>query len=197
MTENELRRVLSGLKIPAASTTARERARYRATLALGRPVAAPNSERAVWFWRWMAGALAVALAGALAWQARTRPAAPREDMAADQKILEQMQALFPRQVNAVVEDNGKVDLSVAQSPEVGSDQPIVVLFQRHGQMIRVLSYSGHKFCLPLDGREHCFEILAAAAGGVILEEDDRAWLTAGAPEIAGYSVRAQTLEASL
>ena len=197
MTENELRRILSGLKIPTASNIARERARHRAALALGRTETAPNSERAVWFWRLTAGALAVALTGVLTWQAWLRPDAPREDTAADQKILKQMQALFPRQVNAVVDDNGKVDLSVAQSPEVGSDQPIVVLFQRHGKMIRVLSYSGHKFCLPLDGHEHCFEILAAAAGGVILEEDDRAWLTAGAPEIAGYSVRAQTLEASL
>ncbi len=105
------------------------------------------------------------------------------------KSSSRCRCFFPRQVNAIVEDNGKVDLSVTQSPELGSDQPIVVLFQRHGQTIRVLSYSGHKFSLPLDGRERHFEILATSEGGVILEEDDQAWLLAGNPKIAGYSVR--------
>ena len=45
-----------------------------------------------------------------------------------------MQALFPRQVNAVVVNNGKVDLSVTQSPAVGSDQPIVVVFRRDDEI---------------------------------------------------------------
>ena len=197
MNEDELQQHLSHLKTPEVSEAARGRARFRATLALNRAEIASNAERAVVFWRWATGVLAIALAGALAWQMGSRPALPSEDIAADQKVLEQMQALFPRQVNAVVTDNGKVDLSVTQSPAVGSDQPIVIVFRRDDKIIRVLSYSGHRVCLPLGGREHCFEILATPSGGIILEEADKAWLTASKPEIAGFSVRAQTLEASL
>jgi hypothetical protein len=195
--DDELQRHLSHLKTPEVSDTARERARFRATLALNRAEVAQGAERAVVFWRWTTGVLAIALAGALTWQMWARPASPREDIAADQKVLEQMQALFPRQVNAVVVDNGKVDLSVTQSPAVGSDQPIVIVFRRDDKIIRVLSYSGHRVCLSLGGRDHCFEILATASGGIILEEADKAWLAASKPEIAGFSVRAQTLEASL
>ena len=197
MNDDELQRHLSHLQIPAIPDAARERARFRAALALNRTEAPPGAENAVVFWRWTTGVLAVALAGALAWQMWTRPTSSREDVAADQKVLQQMQALFPRQVNAVVVDNGKVDLSVTQSPAVGSDQPIVVVFRHDDRIIRVLSYSGHHVCLPLGGREHCFEILATTNGGVILEEADKAWLAATKPEIAGFSVQAQTLEASL
>jgi hypothetical protein len=195
--DDELRRVLSGLRIPSVSDAARARARHRSVLALGRTEAEPTVKPSELLWKWTAGALALALAFVLAWQFFSRPPVLRENIVADQKFLQQLQALFPRQVNAVVEDNGKVDLSVAQSPEVGSDQPIVILFRRQGQLIRVLSYSGHEFSLPLDGHEHRFEILATASGAVIIEEDNKAWLAASKPEIAGYSVRAQTLEASL
>jgi hypothetical protein len=197
VSDDELRRLLSSLKVPAASDAARERARYRSALVLGIAEAAPKATPAELFWKLTAGALAIALTCVLAWMVFLRSLTTHEDVATDQKILEQMQALFPRQVDAIVEDNGKIDLSVAQSPEVGTDQPIVVVFQRQGRLIRVLSYSGHKFSLPLDGREHHFEILATSEGGVILEENAEAWLVAGSPKIAGYSVRAQTLEASL
>jgi len=196
VSDNELRRCLDGLSVPTASGAARERARHRAALALGRDEAGADTPRNWFMWQW-AGALAVTVAFVLVWHVRTRTPAPGEDVAVDQKILQQMQALFPRQVNAVIEDNGNVSLAIAKSPEVGSDQPVVVLFRQNGRTIRVLSYSGHKVCLPLGGEERCFEILATVAGGVIIEGADKAWLASGKPEIAGYSVQAQTLEASL
>jgi hypothetical protein len=195
--DDELQRHLSHLQIPTVTNAARERARFRAALALNRAEVAPTAERAVVFWRWTTGMLAIALAVALTWQMWPHPSSSREDVAADQKVLQQMQALFPHQVNAVVVENGKVDLSVTQSPAVGSDQPIVIVFRRDDKIIRVLSYSGHHVCLPLGGREHCFEILATTNGGVILEEADNAWLAANKPEIAGFSVQAQSLEAPL
>jgi len=194
--DNELRRRLHGLRVPMASVAARERARHRAARALGRDTTGTDAPGNRFTWQW-AGALAVLVAFVLVWHVRPRTSTPEEDVATDQRILQQMQTLFPRQVNAVVEDNGRVSLAIAQSPEVGSDQPVVVLFRQNGRTIRVLSYSGHKVCLPLGGEERCFEILATAAGGVIIEGADKVWLASGKPEIAGYSVQAQTLEASL
>jgi hypothetical protein len=115
----------------------------------------------------------------------------------DREVLHQVEKLFPNQINAVVEENGKVDLLIAQSPMMGFDQPVLLVFKRGRDSIRVLSYSGHHVCLMLDKTENCFEILATPTGGIILESDDKVWLASEHPKVAGYSVRAQTLEASL
>src|SRR6202044_1999941 len=111
-------------------------------------------------------------------------AAP-ENLANDREILRQMEKLFPNQVNAVVEENGKVDLSVAQSPVVGADQPVLVVFNQGRETIRLLSYSGHRVCLMLGKNRNCFEILATPTGGIILEGEDRVWLASEHPHIAG------------
>jgi hypothetical protein len=80
---------------------------------------------------------------------------------------------------------------------VGSDQPVLVVFKQGQDTIRVLSYSGHRVCLMLGKTENCFDILATPTGGVILEGENKVWLASEHPEVAGYSLRAQTLEASL
>ncbi len=195
MNDDELQRQLRGFHVPESSASARERARHRALLALGVDAAAPDSARNRPVWAWGAlGAIVVVLLAV--WIGAAHHTAP-EDLAGDRKILQQMQLLFPGQVDAVVQENGKTSLSVAQSTVVGSDQPVVILFKQGTQTIRVLSYSGHSVCLALGGQESCFEILATAAGGVLLEGRNHVWNAADHPKIAGYSVRAQTLEESL
>ena len=195
MNDVELARELHRLKVPPASGSARERARHRALTAFGPGGTASDPAPRRLSWSWLAaGALAAVLLGTgLKWL--HSPA--REDLAGDRKILQQMQALFPHQVDAVVEENGKVDLSIAQAPVVGTDQPVVLLFRQGDRTIRVLSYSGHRVCVALDGGENCFEILATPAGGIILEGSDKVWIASEHPKIAGYTVHAQTLEAPL
>ena len=147
-------------------------------------------------WRWR-GVVAVALIiGCLPLLVPRHHSAP-ENLADDRKILDQVAKLFPNQVDAVVQRNGKTDLSLTDSSTLGSDQPVVVVFQRGKESIRVLSYSGHHVCLDLGNVHSCFEILETPNGGVILESDKGAWLSAQHPVVDGYSVRAHVLEASL
>lgn len=137
-----------------------------------------------------------ALASALAF-VYIQTSSKAEDVAGDRLILRQMQQLFPNQVDAVVVENGKVELSIAQSPTVGSDQPVVVVFKRGEDSIKVLSYSGHRICVALGGERNCFDILATPTGGVILEAADQVWLSSNHPVVAGYVVHAETLGARL
>jgi hypothetical protein len=122
---------------------------------------------------------------------------PAENLANDREILDQMEKLFPGQVEAVVQKNGKTELSIAQTPVVGYNQPLVVVFQRGTESIRVLSYSGHQVCIDLGATHNCFDILETPSGGVILEGQDQVWLASQHPVVNGYAVRAQSLEASL
>jgi hypothetical protein len=198
MNDDDLRQHLRKLVVPEASESAQARARHRVLIAFQQSGSLPTEEPAwkgfVWLWR---GAIALAFVIALLPFLFLKHHATRENLANDREVLQQMQKLFPDQVNAVVEENGKVDLSIAQSPVVGSDQPVLVVFKRGQESIRVLSYSGHRVCLMLGKTQNCFEILATPAGGVILEGEDKVWLASEHPEVAGYSVRAQSLEASL
>ncbi len=198
MTDNDLRRYLKKLPVPEALKSARDRARHRAIISFQQG-GSLQPEQSTWrgiIWNWR-GAVALAFVVGLLPLLSIQHHDTSENLANDRQILGQMQKLFPDQVNAVVEENGKVDLSVAQSPVIGSDQPVLVVFKHGSDMIRVLSYSGHRVCLMLGKEQKCFEILATTTGSVVLEGEDNVWLASEHPEVAGYSMQAQALKASL
>jgi hypothetical protein len=194
MKDEELARRLRTMAVPAASESARARAQHRALAGLGqRETFEQDTARwagSVWLAR---GVIMLAVALAAACFLVRQPHTTTENLTEDQKTLQQVALLFPGQVNAVVEANGKTDLSIAENPVLGADQPVVVIFRRGHDRIRVLSYSGHRFCIDLGRTHSCFEILESAGGGIIIEGDDRAWSTSQHPVIAGYAVQAQSL----
>jgi len=204
MKEDFIRRRLGEMPTPAASESARDKARYHALIAFqqARSLApeSPESKRAFWasYWSRLGVSALIALSAILI-SVLLRPQATAENVATDRQMLQQMEKLFPQQLDSVVEEHGKIDLSVASSAMVGADQPIVVIFRKPGDSIRVLSYSGHHVCVALGQEHRCFDILATPTGGVILVTDKEVVTTQGKarPIVAGYTVQALTLEASL
>jgi hypothetical protein len=198
MKDEELVRRLRTMVVPAASELARARARHRALAGLGQGETS-GQDAARWAGNpWLApGIMMLAVALVTAWFLARQTHAMTENLSEDQKTLQQVALLFPGQVNAVVEVNGKSDLSIAENPVLGADQPVVVIFRRGHDRIRVLSYSGHRFCIDLGRTHSCFEILESPGGGIIIEGDDRAWSTSQHPVIAGYAVQAQSLGEAL
>jgi hypothetical protein len=198
MKDDDLWERLHKFRVPDASESARGRARHRALIAFQQGGSTQTEERARTGFRWVwRGAVVLAVVLSVLPFLVSRLPGTSENLANDRQVLQQTEKLFPNQVNAVVEVNGKVDLSISQSTEVGSTQPLLVIFKRGDNTIRVLSYSGHRVCLMLGEKKKCLEILATPTGGVILEGDDTVWLASDHPHIAGYSVQAQSLEASL
>jgi hypothetical protein len=134
--------------------------------------------------------MALAAIAAVMW---LRPHDHGENLASDRQVLRQVEELFPHQLNAVVQAGGQTSLSLSDSDEVGSSQPVLLIFKKQNDTIRVLSFSGHHVCVPLGSRESCFEVLETSDGGVILEGDKDAVLASRHPVIEGYAFRAQTL----
>ena len=196
MNDDQFRRGLGDLRVPIATDSARARAKHRALIALqSADSVAPEAAGKKAAWGWIRAGAAVC--AAVLFAVIHRPQVPAENLTSDRQLLRQIEILFPGQVDSVVEQNGHVDLSIAQSSLVGSQQPVVMVFRKDAQSIRVLSYSGHRVCVALGNEHRCFDVLATTNGNVILESDDGVWVTSHPVVVAGYSVQAETLEASL
>ena len=188
MNDESLKRRLRGLAVPPVDEGAREKALQRSQIALANshslPVARPFPG-----WRWgLAPGLALLLG--LLWFARPH-AGPEPQPSA--KVLAEMEALFPGQVDAVILQGNSVKLDLSDTPEGSSQQPLVVTLRRGGQTVQVLAYSGRKVCVELGGRRECFEPLVTAEGKVILSGDDFVWEDNNPRPVAGYSVQARSL----
>ena len=114
----------------------------------------------------------------------------------ERKLLAEMEALFPGQLDGVISSGGNVSLDLAlTASDVKKEalQPLAITFQRGKQIVRVLGYSGRRVCVNLAGRKRCLEPLVTAEGKVIVEGDDFLWTDARPMTVAGYKLEARTL----
>jgi hypothetical protein len=147
--------------------------------------------------RWTAGLVSAAGAALLLVGLMMIRQTPAEG-GADSSTLAQVEALFPGQLNAVIERDGEVRLDLAgQASAVASEQPVLVQFERGGKRLRVLSYSGRSITLELQGERVTFEALVTSAGDVVLSGANFVWSSAQPGPLAGYNVNARQLDHAL
>lgn len=176
------------------SESARERARFRALAALraAPDPAAPSSSGAAFPWKWIAAPGLAGLVGFLTIWIVAKPSQPDDTQIAS-RILDQVERLFPGQVNAVIQRGGTVDVDLADTVVGRGELPVVIEFVRGDSVLRILSYSGRRVCVDLDGKQACFEALVTAEGKVILSGEDFLWMPAEPRPHAGYRVEARTI----
>lgn len=191
MNDADLKQRLSAFVAPPATDGSRERARHRALIAFREEggEAAPAYRRPVAVWV-LAGAAALAIAGALS----SRWDSDHDRVGSEAAILAQFEALFPAQLDAVIDHDGEVQLALAAAPQRASDQPILVEFRRGSSTVRVLSYSGRRVCVDLGGRRTCFEVLLNERGTVIVAGDDFVWSAQDHATADGWKITAAALE---
>lgn len=193
MNDDELLRQLRSIVPPETDSTAQERARQRALTALRNmePEGNAASSRHGWLWTWAgAGAAALLLVGGLL---LSRPSVSHPKTSGEAALLAQIQSEFPGELNAVIEQNGKVELALGDRPGPEPDQPLLVEFRRGNAVVRVLSYSGHHVCLDLGGRSACFEALIDDDGKVIVAGEDFVASPALGEKAHGWEVVARSL----
>ena len=200
MNDETLKRALEKLAVPVPDDAARERARHRTVTAFENRDPTPPHSPVPWFRLATLAAAAACIALALILAVRPRSggdgatAATSTDRA-DAKLLSEMEALFPGQLDAVVTNGNDISIELAQDPGTAASQRIAITLQRGATTVRVLGYSGRKVCLALGGRRECFEPLLTADGQVILAGDDFVWSQEKPSPLAGYQVRARALAA--
>jgi hypothetical protein len=198
MDDKELRDQLRKLSIPEPSDTARERARHRALLAFQNGGAENKASDRPWIrtLAWCSGTTAVTLLAAILFL-RSTPKVEIDSLAKDRETLKQTEVLFPGQLNALIERDGKIRIELADRPSSPNDQPILIQFKQNGRSFRVLSYSGRRVCVEVNGKSVCFEALVTGDSTVILSGDNFVWNSQNPTALSGYRVEARVLASTL
>lgn len=191
MKDDELRKILDRLEVPAPDEAARGRALDRALTAFRHREAKPAVEESgMKAWRWaLAGAFLAVLAG-VCWMLR----GPSDILRPPGLVLDQMAALFPGRLDAVVEHGGDVDVRLSPEDSPSSQQPLMLVLTRGRDVVRVLSYSGRVICLDLDGKTTCLEVLVTENNDVIVAGKKFVWSRDNPAALNGYRIEANTLQ---
>lgn len=195
--ENDwLKEALSRVEVPEPESAARDRALDRALVALRNPASEQEDPaKSHSFWPQLATAgLVVLMAALMAWSSQERADASK---IAALRVLDQVAAVFPGKLQAVVERNGQVDVQLAEGEIAPSEQPVLLVLKRGSESVKVLSYSGREVCLNLDGRKTCLEMLAQENGEVIVSGEQFLWSRQNPSALDGYRVEASALSTSL
>ncbi len=176
MKDVHLREQWSALSVPKADPIAKDRALHRALVAFKQSHSQVPAPVAPWFWRRMTFALVTValLAGVFGfWLHRSSP--DRRGRFAMMEITREIETLFPKQINAIVEENGEIRLDLAFNPDALTDQPVYVQLVHEGHTIRVVSYSGRRITVTVGQEKLTFEPLVTGSGEVILVGEDFLW----------------------
>ena len=200
MNGRDLKKFLGRLEVPAASATAKERARYRASAAFLNAGDTASSESADagsrggrGRWVFAACASLACLLAVLHFFRGGTSAGDKPALASARTTLEQVEMLFPGQVNAVIQRGGDLDLELSDAPAGGDSQPVVVEFLRGDDAVRVISYSGRRVRVMLGGSIASFEPLVTSEGEIILSGEDFLWTPERSWAPSGYRVEARFL----
>lgn len=196
MKDDDLKKQLKNLSIPPEEDEARERALDRAMVAfrnqpLGDEILNGGKQTIAWKWVTAGIALALIMIG-LVWHQGTDHTESRDLM-----ILGQVTELFPQTLEAIVERNGQVDVQLARDEVQLSHQPLMVIFKKGSEVLKVLSFSGREICIELNGRDVCMEVLAQENGDVIIAGKDFLWSRQHPVILNGFRVEARSLETTL
>jgi hypothetical protein len=132
--------------------------------------------------RWsMAFAMACLLIGvALGWNHR-RVISERQDLAEARKLVSELSALFPGQLQAIVMDNGQSQVLLSETPMAGKGLPIFLRVCDEGGCERIITFSGQQ--VQVNGRP-C-DVLLDARGHVIVAGSHFVWSSESKQSRAG------------
>jgi hypothetical protein len=127
------------------------------------------------------------------WTALQR--APMTDIDRQKRVLAEFNAVFGTQLQAVIKDDGKTQIFLADKGSARG-QPVIIHLSGQGHDIDIMSFSGENVSLNIGGRPVSFDALVDGKGGVILAGERIFWhggagKLEGAP---GIQIKAQALE---
>lgn len=192
MNDEKLETILHELSVPEQDESAKAKALYRATLALGADDLLPETKAIRFPWLTSAlSVLAVILGTYILFQSLTSENQATLEIA---EVLQEMETLFPGRISALIWRDGELAVELAEaSGDVG--QPVEIVLSRDGDQIRVVSFSGREVCMDINGQEVCLEVLLSGKDDTaILVGNHYIWTQRNPASLEGYQVRVQAMK---
>ncbi len=203
MNDGELDQLLKSAAVPDRPTDYWENFPGRIVLSLTQPSrsqavgASSRLRKAVVGWYWFAGGMATAcliLAFVLT-ESRQQGGADftAADLATMRKYLQEVEALFPNQVQAVIFEQGSPRLVLADRASVATKLPVYVRVCGANGCQSFLTFSGQQ--IRLNGE--AIDVLVDARGNVLLVGTKLSWTSGGRnPRAGSLSIVARSLESA-
>lgn len=188
MNDSELRKLLFEARPPAVNEAHADRALERALIALRN---APKTEEKS-SWRF---GVAIATAACVACVILAF-FFNRQGEDSSERILTEMEHIFPGQLQAVILSGSRTDLRLSKFPEneLSTDQRVRVIVETGTETAEILTYSGRLVCIPLKSGPLCLTPLLTAEGEVIVVTEDIAFARTGRANSA--RIRASSIRRS-
>ena len=204
MNAHRLDDLLRTTKVPAADAQQRNAHIARAVMAFR---AAPHEEltgelsRFTALREWLRahpfsmGALSSAMCCVALYATVLLPTATHNPAARDQQVLQHMESVFGGSLQAVVFNGENPEVLLRDhAQDTTQAQPLVLEINSGGRTTKVMSFSGEKLSLSVNGQQLTFEVLISGDGKVLLVSENGAWELRGttqidrATHITGYAL---------
>jgi hypothetical protein len=170
MTDQELTALLRRHQIEEASPHVLERSRERALIAFrNAPQESPHGKSAAWHFLRpaMLAGLVCLFAGIAFWTNRPAPSGNSS------ALMDEMEALFPGQVGAIILERDNISIVVSESPLPRPADQRVSVVSPEGR--EILTYSGNRIQIP--GSSTVITPLISGMGKVIaIDDSGRLWI---------------------
>ena len=105
------------------------------------------------------------------------------------KLIREVVAMFPNQVQAIIQDENGIRFSLAETPNVSQSQPLWIKICEGKYCRSIVTFSGQT--VQIDGQR--VEVLADASGGVMLVGEHFFWSNEGNTTRDRIRINAQQL----
>ncbi len=141
---------------------------------------------AIWGWGF-AGATVLVLVGFLLghWHGNKQATA----LLQNEKLLREVLAMFPNQVQAIIQDEKGLHLSLAEEASVSQSQPLWIKVCEGKVCRNIITFSGQVVQIA----DKPVEVLADAQGGVMLVGEHFFWSSAQKSSVQDLRINAQQL----
>ncbi len=195
---NQFRDLLKAMKVPTPDAGAKEKALHRARIAFQNQESSQETQASTsTVLRWWREGLIVALALTIVLM-QWYPKEEQISLSEHRKILKEMETLFQGQLTAVVEQGGEtqVRLSSFSGESPMKSQRVMILLEKGASHVRIMSYSGQRTSVVLNGKTVYFEPLVTGSGKIMVMGDDFLWTSDNPQKIHSYKVQVVSLETS-
>jgi hypothetical protein len=118
-----------------------------------------------------------------------RRGAVEANLLQDKKVIEEMLALFPNRVRAVVQDQNGLRLVLSDNDDVPASAPLWLKICDGSNCSAAVTFSGQE--IQVGGRK--VTVLAGARGGVLLVGNNFVWSSDSAGPTQGLKISAKVL----